>query len=72
MVSVWWLVAVFLVGAYAGILVFALMSMAVRAHKQVTNEEEAVETDGLRPVEQEEEWTHLRSPVEGAGAMRAD
>jgi hypothetical protein len=71
-VSVWWLVAMFLVGGYAGILVFELMSMAARAHEQVVKEGEAVERDRLGPVDQEEEWTRLGSPVERAGSMWAD
>ena len=56
MVSVWWAVGMFLLGAYAGILVFALMSMAAREHAQHVKEVEAVEHDGLRPVKLEEEW----------------
>jgi hypothetical protein len=72
MVSVWWLVAMFLVGAYAVILVFALISMVARAHERVVKEGDAVEHDGLGPVDQEKEWTRLRSPVEHAGSMWAD
>ena len=70
MVSVWWAVAMFLVGAYAGILLFALMSMATRAHEQAVKEGKAVERDGLGPVDHDDEWARLGSPVERAGSMR--
>jgi hypothetical protein len=42
MVSAWWAIGVFLLGAYAGTLVFALMSVAAREHAQGVTEEEAV------------------------------
>ena len=32
MVSAWWAIGVFLLGAYAGTLVFALMSVAASEH----------------------------------------
>jgi hypothetical protein len=57
MISVWWAVGMFLLGAYAGIFVFALMSMAARGHEQDVKDGEAVERDGLGPVSLEEEWT---------------
>ena len=57
MVSVWWAVGMFLLGAYAGILVFALMSMAAREREQGIKDEEAVERDGFGPVNLEKEWT---------------
>jgi hypothetical protein len=57
MVSVWWAVGMFLLGAYAGILVFALMSMAAREREQGIKDEEAVERDGFGPVHLEKEWT---------------
>jgi len=41
MVSAWWAIGVFLLGAYAGTLVFALMSVAAREHAQGVKEEEA-------------------------------
>ncbi len=61
MVSVWWAVGMFLLGAYAGILVFALMSMAAREHDQGVKEREAFERDGLGGVELEEEWIAKRA-----------
>jgi len=57
MVSIWWAVGMFLLGAYAGILVFALMHMAARQHEQGVKTEEAVERDGVGPVKLEEEWS---------------
>ena len=57
MVSVWWAVGMFLLGAYAGIVVSALMGMAAREHEQGVKVAEAVERDGLGPVNLEEEWT---------------
>ena len=57
MVSVWWAVGMFLLGAYAGILVFALMSMAAREHEQGVKDEKAVERDGIGPVNLENGWT---------------
>jgi hypothetical protein len=57
MVSIWLAVGMFLLGAYAGILVAALMRMAAREHEQGVKSEEAVERDGLGPVNLEEEWT---------------
>jgi hypothetical protein len=57
MVSAWWAIGVFLLGAYAGTLVFALMSVAAREHAQGVKEEEAVGRDGLGPIELEDEWS---------------
>jgi hypothetical protein len=57
MVSVWWVVGMFPLGAYAGIVMFALMSMAAREHEQGVEDGKAVERDGLGPVNPEEEWT---------------
>ena len=57
MVSVWWAIGMFLLGAYAGLLVFALMNMAAREHEQGVKDGEAVERDGFGPVNLEEEWT---------------
>jgi len=57
MVSVWWAVGMLLLGAYVGMLVFALMGMAAREREQGVKDEEAVERDGLGRVNLEEEWT---------------
>jgi len=56
MVSVWWAVGMFLLGAYAGMLVLVLMRMTAREHQQGVSEGEAVERDGFGPVDLEEEW----------------
>jgi len=57
MVSVWWAVGMLLVGVYAGMLVFALMSMAARERELGIKDEEAVERDGFGPIDLEREWT---------------
>jgi hypothetical protein len=57
MVSVWLAVGMFLLGAYAGMLMLALMRMAAREHEQGVKEGQAVERDGLGSVNPEEEWT---------------
>jgi hypothetical protein len=57
MVSVWLALGMLVLGANAGILVFALLSMAAREHEQGIKDEEAVERDGLAPVNLENEWT---------------
>jgi hypothetical protein len=57
MVSVWWAVAMLLLGAYAGMLLFALVSMAAREGTQGVKDEEAVERDGVRSANLEKEWT---------------
>ena len=57
MVSIWWAVGMFVLGAYAGMLVFALMSVATREEEQGRRTKEAVERDGLAPVELEEDWS---------------
>jgi hypothetical protein len=45
--SVWWAVGMYLLGAYTGFLVFALMSMAARDDAHGFEAREAVERDGL-------------------------
>ena len=47
----------FLLGAYAGILVFALVSIAAREYAQGVKEEEVVGSDGLGPIKLDEEWS---------------
>ncbi len=46
----------FVLGGYAGMLVFALMSVATREEEQGRRTQEAVERDGLAPVNLEEDW----------------
>ena len=71
MVSVWWAVWMFFLGACAGMLVFALMSMTAREGEQGVKEEQAVERDGLGPVKLDEEWTALAgSPSKRAGEKK--
>lgn len=50
MVSIGWVVGALLAGGYAGMLVFALMSMAVREGEQTVR---AQEFDGFCPVDRE-------------------
>ena len=57
MVSVWWAVGMLVLGTYAGMLVFALMSMAMREDEQGRRSSEAIERDGPGPVKLEEDWT---------------
>ncbi len=57
MVSIWWAVWMFFLGACAGTLVFALMRMTTREGEQGVKEEQAVARDGLGPVTLDEEWT---------------
>ncbi len=57
MVSIWWAVGMFVLGAYAGMLVFALMSVARRESEHCLRSERAVERDGLGSVNLEEDWT---------------
>ena len=72
MVSIWWAVGMFFLGACAGTLVFALMSMTAREGEQGVKEEQAVERDGLGPVTLDEEWTALAgSPLKRAGEKKA-
>jgi hypothetical protein len=72
MVSIWWAVWMFFLGACAGTLVFALMSITAREGEQGVKEEQAVERDGLGPVKLDEEWTALAgSPSNRAGGKKA-
>ncbi|MDQ2963163.1 MAG: hypothetical protein M3R31_08420 [Pseudomonadota bacterium] len=48
--SIWWVVGAFVLGGYAGMLMFALMSMAARESEQAVKAKEAVERDGLGPA----------------------
>ena len=57
MVSVWCAAGMLLLGVYAGILVFALMSMAARERELGVKDEEALERDGFGTVTLEKEWT---------------
>jgi len=72
MVSIWWAVVMFFLGACAGSLVFALMSMTAREGEQGVKEEQAVERDGLAPVKLDEEWSALAgSPSKRTGEKTA-
>ncbi len=57
MVSIWWVIGAFVLGGYAGMLVFALMSMAAREDLQAAKAREAVARDGLGPVPLEAHWS---------------
>ncbi len=56
MVSIWWVVLAFVLGGYAGMLAFALMSMAAREEVQAVKTSDRVERDGLGPVHLEAHW----------------
>ncbi len=56
MVSIWWVVLAFVLGGYAGMLVFALLSMARREEAQAVKAKEIVERDGLGPVHLKAHW----------------
>jgi hypothetical protein len=72
MMSIWWAVGMFFLGACAGTLMFALMSMTGREGEQGVKEEQAVERYGLGPLDLDEEWTVLtRSPSKRAGEIKA-
>ena len=57
MVSVWWAIGMFLFGAYAGTLLFALVSIAAREYVQGVKEREAVGRDGVGPINVDDEWS---------------
>lgn len=57
MVSLWWVVAAFVLGGWAGMTVFALMAMASREDEDQRRADEALERDGLGPVHLEPTWT---------------
>jgi len=57
MVSVWLAVGMLFLGANAGMLVFALMSMAARESERGVKAEESIERDGVGPVDLDKEWT---------------
>jgi len=57
MVSIWWVIGAFVAGGYAGMLVFALMSMAAREDVQAVKARDALERDGLGPVPLEAHWS---------------
>jgi hypothetical protein len=72
MVSIWWAVWMFFLGACAGTLVFALMSMTAREGEEGVKEEQAVELDRLSGVKVDEEWTALAgSPSKRVGEIKA-
>ncbi len=56
MVSIWWVVLAFVLGGYAGMLAFALMSMAAKEEVQAVKARDSVERDGLGPVHLEAHW----------------
>jgi hypothetical protein len=57
MVSIWWVILAFVLGGYAGMLVFALMGMAAREEVQGVRANEALEQDSLGPVPLEARWS---------------
>jgi len=72
MVSIWWAVGMFFLGACAGTLAFALMSMTAREAEEGVKEERAVEPDGLSRVQLDDEWTDVvGSPSKRVGGIKA-
>ena len=59
MVAIWWVVSAFLIGGYAGMLVFALMSMTAREGERAVKADKAVERDRLGPANLEDDWRAL-------------
>lgn len=57
MVSIWWVIGAFVLGGYAGMLVFALMSVAAREDVQAVKARDVVARDGLGPVPLEAHWS---------------
>jgi len=57
MVSLWWVAAAFLLGGFAGSMVFALMAVAAREHEHAARADEKLARDGLGPVELEATWS---------------
>jgi hypothetical protein len=60
MVSIWWAVWMFFLGACAGTLMFALMSMTAREREEGVKEEQAFERDVVSGLKSDEEWTGLK------------
>jgi hypothetical protein len=56
MVSIWWVAAAFVLGGYAGVLVFALMAMARSESDRAATAGEAVQRDGAPPGTLEPTW----------------
>ncbi len=56
MVAIWWVVAAFVLGGYAGMLVVALMAMARSESDLGSTAVEALERDGAPRVTLEPTW----------------
>lgn len=56
MVSIWWVMWAFLLGGFAGLLVFALMSMAGKNNDRAIRADEAVQHVHLGPMHIEKSW----------------
>ena len=57
MVSMWWVVCAFLLGGLAGLMIFALVSMAARQGERAIMADEAVQRTGLGTVNLGDYWT---------------
>ena len=57
MVSIWWVVWMFVLGGFAGMLVLALAHIAARESERSAQAEDAVERGRLAPVNLEEHWS---------------
>ena len=60
MVSVWWVIGAFILGGYAGMLVFALMSMTAREQDRAGLAEDAAARGGMGPVHLDEHWVSAK------------
>ena len=56
MVSIWWVVAAFVLGGWAGMLIFALMSMSAHESDRAAQAEDAAVRGGLGPVDLDPHW----------------
>ncbi|MEO8673952.1 MAG: hypothetical protein ABI569_00130 [Casimicrobiaceae bacterium] len=48
--SIWWMVGVFLVGGYAGILLHALLAMAARRDEVAARMRDTLDDAGISPL----------------------
>jgi len=56
MVSIWWVVSAFLMGGFAGLLVFSLIGMAHKESEHAVRAERTVGRDGLIPLKLHKDW----------------
>ena len=56
MVSIWWVVCAFLLGGIAGLLVFALTSMAAKQNERAAEADKVLQHVHLRRLKLEGSW----------------